>query len=142
LHDQISYFNRRTARNRRTQKTWTTVVVALWALTVAFAGLRVLDVWREVDLGLTVHNWLSLAGLFVPAIAAGITALLAKAELVRTAEHYSRMTQVLGEMAARLLFASSFEEVQRVAADADEALMAENQQWFGVMKFHDFALQG
>lgn len=139
IDDQIAYQRKAVRRYERRHRRSTGLTAAIFALTLAAAvahGFEDRGAVAGISLG-SVPIFLSIA---LPAFAGAVAAIGAQREYPRNAHRAHQMARDLEEVRRRLARTSTLEGVREVAQEAEGVMLAENRDWFVVMRFHDFEL--
>jgi len=154
--DQAKYHRRAGHRHHSKERRLTLVIEALFGLTLLAAIVHA-GGWLEpkseppaagpgtapaAEAGGsdTAARWVVVLSISLPAIAGGLSGIRAQREYVRNAERSRRMASNLESVQARLDAAQTLTDVRNVARTAEDTMLEENQDWFGVMRVHDFEL--
>ena len=81
-----------------------------------------------------------MLALSLPALAGALSGFRAQREYDRNAERFSAMVPYLRAIADRTRSAADLPALRLAALEAESVMLEETQDWFMVMKFHDFEL--
>ena len=142
VQNQANYHQRAAHLNERRHRQLSFTIAALFGATLLAAMLHALEVGGHDDHGsvFSVSNVLVLLALSLPAMAGALSGFRAQREYDRNAERFSAMVPYLRAIADRIRSASDLPALRLAALEAESVMLEENQDWFMVMKFHDFEL--
>jgi hypothetical protein len=109
-------------------------------ITIVAALLHGFEVGAGDEHGGTFPDALVLVSIAVPAAGAALSGIRAEQEFERHAERYRQATAHLRAQRDALRGATDATGVRRVVADVEALMMEENEDWLGVVWFHDFEL--
>jgi hypothetical protein len=82
-----------------------------------------------------VHDWLTLAGLLLPLVAAGLGSLILSQGYARRAERYAESAAVLRDLEPKLNAVRTWDGLARVADQVEDALLQELLEWHVFTRF-------
>jgi SMODS and SLOG-associating 2TM effector domain 1 len=124
---QIQYHEKKSRHHRRWHRFLTTLVVLLFAATIAFALLHSKHVWEEASV------FFSIA---LPAAGASLGVLLTVNQHQALSERYTRMKSDL-TIARRNVLDAPPDSLDRTSSEAARVIAQETGAWFGSMWFLD-----
>lgn len=127
IGSQIAYHKKKSAHHRRWHRRLTSLVVLLFAATIAFAILHSKHIWEEASV------FFSIA---LPAAGASLGVLLTVNQHQALSERYARMKSDL-TVARRNLLDAPPDSLDRVSSEAARVIAQETGAWFGSMWFLD-----
>jgi len=133
---QVKYHSNR-ARNSGRWERWLRRATA-----VLFGTTLVSAVLHAVGLGPRLHlaAELVVVSLAVPAVGAALHGIGTQHEYRRHAERCERMVAQLAQLQDQMNEAQSLAQIRHIAANVERSMREENNDWFGVMRFHDIEL--
>jgi len=139
IEDQARYQRKAARRNERRHRRSAGLTAAIFALTLAAAVAHGLGA-RGTVAGVPLNGAPIFLSIALPALAAAVAAIGVQREYPRNAHRARQMARDLEEVGRRLTRATSLEGVREIAQEAERVMLAENRDWFVVMRFHDFEL--
>lgn len=139
IDDQAGYQCQAARRNERRHRRSAGLTAAIFALTLAAAVAHGFGVGGVVA-GVPLNGAPIFLSIALPALAAAVAAIAVQREYPRNAHRARQMARDLEEIGRRLARATSLEGVRDIAQEAERAMLAENRDWFVVMRFHDVEL--
>lgn len=136
IGSQVTYHDGASAYNR-TREAWLKyLTVALFAITLVCAVLH------TRGLGPSLHSTQTLVvlSISVPAIGAAVHGIGTQREYRRHAERCHRMVTQLTQLQDQMNQAQTLPQIRQAAANVERSMREENNDWFGVMRFHDIEL--
>jgi hypothetical protein len=135
LDDQIAYNHVARERNKRRDEALRLSVAFLFAATLVVAVAHA----AEINEG--AHHWLELSSILLPAAGAALHGVRSQRDYVRNAERAEQLLAGLEHLRFRLRSEASEAQVKAVVAEASRLMLAENREWFGLMRHHDLEIQ-
>jgi len=136
MEDQLDYYRRTGAAHLRSERRLTVGIVALFSLALALAVIHAIEITPLANF----QRIILLCCLVLPAAAAAISGIHAQGEHTRNADRFAQIAKQLELAAGRLSRAPTREALFSAAVKAAGLMLEEQQQWFGVMEFHDVEL--
>ena len=142
VQNQADYHQRAAHLNERRHRQLSFTIAALFGATLLAAMLHALEVGGHGEQGsvFTISNLLVMLALSLPALAGALSGFRAQREYDRNAERFSAMVPYLRAIADRTRSAPDLPALRLAALEAESVMLEETQDWFMVMKFHDFEL--
>jgi len=135
------HYHEATARRRGAWENRLLVVTSvLFGITLVAAVLHLLGLGEH---GEHPSEWglvLVVLSICVPAIGAAVHGIRAQSQFRRHCQRSTRMAGMLERLESDMSRAHSLEEIREVAAATERLMREENNDWFGVMRFHDMEL--
>ena len=133
---QVKYHNNTARKNGRWE---------LWlrrATAFLFGTTLVSAVLHAIGLGPRLHlaAGLVVLSLSVPAAGAALHGIGTQHEYRRHVERCIRMVAQLAQLQDQMNEAESLAQIRQIAANVERSMREENNDWFGVMRFHDIEL--
>jgi SMODS and SLOG-associating 2TM effector domain 1/SMODS and SLOG-associating 2TM effector domain 3 len=135
LEHQRDYHSRTSERHHRRDRVISRAVVLLFAATLIAAVVHAITRARG-DWGAS----LTFLTIVLPALAAAMGGIREQREYQRSAERSRDMARDLEAAKQRMASAPDRSAVQAVAARTAVAVLGENRDWFGTMRFHEIEL--
>jgi SMODS and SLOG-associating 2TM effector domain 1 len=132
---QIDYYRRSSERHRTQQHRVISFSVGLLCLTI------VLALWHSLGSDSDIRG-LNFVAISLPALGSTVAGISAQRQHQRHASIYARMATTLAGVQRRLIAAETPNDLQNLVWAAENAIRAENRDWGGVMRFHDFEVAG
>jgi len=136
IASQATYHRDAAARAHRISHRFERLPLALFVVSFLLVGLQLVDKGDETGF----RRFIAVASLTLPAIAAALNGIAEQREFQRHGDRYERMAQYLERARDDMYNAPDLQAVQALAIDAETIMGQETQDWFGVMRFHDFKL--
>ena len=136
IDGQLDYHERSTATNERLHFRFRWGSVALLSITVVAATLHAAGIGHG-DEGLSWPNVFVLISIGAPALGGALSGIGAQREYKRHGERSERMVEYLGEVRGDVEAAVGLDALKEAARDAEQLMLAENRDWFGIVSFHD-----
>lgn len=142
VQDQADYHQRAAHQNEQKHVRISYAITALFGATLLMAVLHALEFGGHGSnhTNFTISNALVFLALTLPAMAGSLSGVRAQREYERNAERFLAMVPYLQAIADRVRNAPDLPTLRAAALDAENVMMEEAQDWFMVMKFHDFEL--
>ncbi|MDP6454930.1 MAG: hypothetical protein QF898_16625 [SAR202 cluster bacterium] len=141
VQDQADYHQRAAHQNEQKHQRLSYAIMALFGATLLTAVLHALEFGGHDDhSAFSIANILVFLALTLPALAGALSGVRAQREYERNAERFKSMVPYLQAIADRVRSASDLSTLRNAAQDAETVMMEETQDWFTIMKFHDFEL--
>jgi hypothetical protein len=137
IRGQETYHYRAAHRNRRNDDVATVAISAVFIATAAVAALHAMGVGAGSS---QVEKALTLVAIIFPALAAVATALTHHYEFRRHVEASESMRRRLRHAADVVARAPTLDDLRREAEAAERLMMAENRDWFALMRLHELEL--
>ena len=83
---------------------------------------------------------LIVLSISIPAVGAAVHGIATQRLSRHHSERSNRMANLLSQLREEMDVARSLEEIQVVARDVEHVMREENNDWFGVVRFHDVEL--
>jgi len=142
VQNQADYHQRAAHHNERRHRQISYAIAALFGATLLAAMLHALEIGGHDEHGsvISVSNVLIMLALSLPALAGSLSGIRAQREYERNAANFNAMAPVLRAIADRIRRAPDVSTLRLASLEAESTMLEENQDWFTVMKFHDFEL--
>ncbi|MCH8309818.1 MAG: hypothetical protein IIB17_04890 [Chloroflexi bacterium] len=142
VQDQADYHQRAAHQNEQKHQRLSYAITALFGATLLMAVFHALEVGGHGSnhTNFTISNALVFLALTLPALAGALGGVRAQREYERNADRFLAMVPYLQAIADRVRNAPDLPTLRAAALDAENVMMEETQDWFMVMKFHDFEL--
>jgi hypothetical protein len=134
---QIGYHLSRSRRFARLHHRFSRTIQLLLGLTLA-AALTHIAVGEGPDHALTWSHVSLFCSLSLPALGAAIAGIAADREYHRHAARYARMARDLARIRSQLEGAKHAVDLRTLTDHAEQTMLEENRDWFGVLRFHGF----
>jgi hypothetical protein len=141
VQDQADYHQRAAHQNEKKHARISYAITVLFGATLLMAVLHALEFGGHDDhSAFSIANILVFLALTLPAMAGSLSGVRAQREYERNVERFLTMVPYLQAIADRVRSAPDLPTLRAAALDAENVMMEETQDWFMVMKFHDFEL--
>jgi hypothetical protein len=137
IGSQASYHTRAARQHEKRDRLLRRATATLFAITLLAATVHLLGPGQHIG---RLAALLVTAAIAVPAIGGALHGIAAQRSHRHHSERYERTASLLRQLAARMDQAHDLREIQLIAADAERVMREENNDWFGVMRFHDIEL--
>lgn len=140
INGQIIYHETTARRRGAWENRLLTVTSVLFGITLVAAVLHLLGVGEH---GEHRSEWglvLVVLSICVPAIGAAVHGIRTQSQFRRHCQRSTRMAGMLEHLETDMSQAHSLERIREVAAETERLMREENNDWFGVMRFHDMEL--
>jgi len=137
IRGQETYHLKASRRNRRNDNAVTVSISAVFIATAAVAALHAMGVGASSS---HVEKALTLVAIIFPALAAVAAALTHHFEFRRHEEASESMRRRLRHAADVVARAPTLHDLRRDAEAAERLMMAENRDWFTLMRLHELEL--
>ena len=137
IRGQETYHLKASRRNRRNDNAVTASISAVFIATAAVAALHAMGVGASSS---HVEKALTLVAIIFPALAAVAAALTHHFEFRRHEEASESMRRRLRHAADVVARAPTLHDLRRDAEAAERLMMAENRDWFTLMRLHELEL--
>ena len=139
IQDQIDYQHATNRRFAQRQRRATYAVVALFVATLLVAALHLLAESGFASIHVPPTGWTFLSTA-LPAAAGAVSGLAARREYERHAQRYGRMARDLEKVKRHLERAHDLAHLRVAARRAEALMLAENDDWSSITRFHDIDL--
>jgi len=137
---QVSYHVKAAERHREWDTRLRRTTAALFGITLICAVLHLLGVADDGARPSSLAALLIVLAICVPAVGAAVHGIETQRQYRRHSQRFSRMVTLLKQLARRMDEAEDLQQVQLIAANVEQVMREESNDWFGVMRFHDIEL--
>jgi len=139
IEDQISFYKRRSVRQRAKHTRLASAGAIVFALTLVVAivhAARLEAKWRPEFATLTsiLASW----AIVLPAAGAAIASIRVHREYLRNSERYKHMFDHLTTITERIEQSEDTDTLVRSLEEANELMLLENQDWRVIFRFQEF----
>jgi hypothetical protein len=131
---QAEYYAEKSRNYRSWNRFATLATLSLFTLT-AVAGIC-----HAFELIAGADKFLIFVSITLPAFGTAIAGITAHREFRRHAIAYDALTDQLSAVKNLVEAATTIEQLQAAATQADDVMLGENRSWMGAMRFHEFEI--
>jgi hypothetical protein len=140
IEDQRMWHARASVRHAKRDMALRRATAALFGITLVSAVLHLLGTGDGGSRPTLTAATIIVLSISIPAVGAAIHGIQTQSMDRHHSERFKRMSTLLANLVKEMTQADDLRQIQDVAVSVERVMREENNDWFGVMRFHDVEL--